>query len=349
MNIKALLGLIPIWFLGWGLWRLFAGSPFRWLIVGVAVIAAIIIWARTTTVTEEVDKKLDQADKAERQGRYADALPLLLDLAKLGDGRIAERIAMYYLEGKVGARDVASAIPWLDKAAAAGRSDAQRELGLLYLTGEGVRINLVRAAELLEYASNVGDPAAQYHLGKMLEEGRGIPAKAEVARDLLAKAAAAGYRGPERAQTATLIPAVAGSIAAAPKAPLPPVMPTAAAPSPVARKPELKLKFAGVRHRVSKEDGEITIGRDSVSVIHVGAPHVSRRHATIIWMDDGYPVLVNLSKSGTSIQQEGGQAMTLDGSTRLEGAGRIGLFADFAYAEANDSVVAFEAKWPTRG
>lgn len=156
---------------------------------------------------------------------------------------------------------------------------------------------------------------------------------------------------------ATMIPAMAGAFAGAAAPMVPPAVPAPApAPAPAlgtpaagpAKRPELKLKFGGVRHRVSKDDGEITLGRDPGSVIHVGAPHVSRHHATIIWMDDGYPLLVNLSQSGTSIQQDGGQPMTIDGSTRLEGTGRIGLFADFAYAEANNSVVVFEAKWPPR-
>jgi hypothetical protein len=349
MNIRALGGLFSIWLVGWGLWRLFAGSPYRWLVVAVAVVIAIILWARRTTVGEELEKKLDEADKAERQGRYADALPLLLELAKHGeDGRIVERIAMYYLEGKVGARDVNSAVPWLEKAAAAGRSDAQRELGLLYLTGEGVRTNLMRAAELLEWAANIGDPVAQYHFGKMLEEGRGIPAKPEKGRELVAKAAAAGYTGAAGVQTATLFPPLAGSFAAAPKAPAVQPQPVVAAATGV-KKPELKIKYAGVKQRVSAADGEITIGREPGSVIHVGAPHVSRHHATIIWDDHGYPLLVNLSQSGTSVHPEGGEPMTLDGSTRLEGAGRIGLFADFAYAESNDSIVVFEAKWSPRG
>jgi hypothetical protein len=153
-----------------------------------------------------------------------------------------------------------------------------------------------------------------------------------------------GRRGREKEQDAAATvfpPVVVAHAPAAPPAALPAGGPAAGTP----KRPELKLKYGGVRHRVSAADGEITIGREPGSIVHVGAPHVSRHHATIIWADDGYPLLVNLSQSGTSIQPDGGQAMKVDGSTRLEGTGRIGLFADFAYAESNNSVVVFEAKW----
>jgi pSer/pThr/pTyr-binding forkhead associated (FHA) protein len=106
----------------------------------------------------------------------------------------------------------------------------------------------------------------------------------------------------------------------------------------------LKLKYAGVRHRVSAADGEILIGREPGVNILVAASHVSRRHATIIWDPDGYPLLVNLSQSGTSVQLNGQPAAAVEGSLRLEGEGRIGLAQDFAFAEAEKTVVVFEAK-----
>lgn len=114
------------------------------------------------------------------------------------------------------------------------------------------------------------------------------------------------------------------------------------------KKPVLKLKYGGVRHHVCADDGEIMIGREPKANILVAEAHVSRHHATIIWDDRGYPLLVNLSKSGTSFHLDGAAPAVVDGSMRLEGAGRIGLCADFAFAEQNRAVVVFESKWPPR-
>lgn len=112
------------------------------------------------------------------------------------------------------------------------------------------------------------------------------------------------------------------------------------------RLPVLKLKFGGVRHRVSKEDGEVLIGRESDSNILVASPHVSRHHAKVIWDSEGYPLLVNFSRHGTSVHVEGRAApFRIDDSFRFEGRGRIGLYGDFATAEANGTVVDYDCKW----
>lgn len=133
--------------------------------------------------------------------------------------------------------------------------------------------------------------------------------------------------------------------------PQPAAAPTSAAPAAPAnspRQPVLKLKFGGVRHRVSAADGEIMIGRAPDAQILVSASHVSRHHATLIWDQNGYPLLVNLSQSGTSLKRNGEAPKVIETSCSLDGEGSIGLFADYAYAEANGSVVTFEAKWPSR-
>ena len=112
------------------------------------------------------------------------------------------------------------------------------------------------------------------------------------------------------------------------------------------RLPVLKLKFGGVRHRVSREDGEVLIGRESDSNILVASPHVSRHHAKVIWDSDGYPLLVNFSKHGISVHEEGKPAPArIDDSFRFEGRGRIGLYGDFATAETHGTVVEYECKW----
>lgn len=149
----------------------------------------------------------------------------------------------------------------------------------------------------------------------------------------------------------TLVPGTMTPFAPA-KAPPPkpaaaPAGPVSAAPASVPA-PVLKLKFGGVRHRVSAADGEIMMGRAPDAQILVSAPHVSRHHATLIWDPNGYPRLVNLSQSGTSLKPSGEAPRVVDGSCVLEGEGGIGLFADYAFAEANGTVVTYEAKWPRR-
>ena len=146
-----------------------------------------------------------------------------------------------------------------------------------------------------------------------------------------------GAAQPGAATDPTLVPGTVSPFAKAPPPQPPP-----------ARQPVLKLKFGGVRHRVSAADGEIMIGRAPDAHILVSAPHVSRHHATLIWDSDGYPVLVNLSQSGTSLKPSGGAPRVVEKSCALEGEGAIGLFAEYAFAEANGTVVTYEAKWPSR-
>jgi len=148
---------------------------------------------------------------------------------------------------------------------------------------------------------------------------------------------------------ARLVAALADDRAAAAKpvqsAPVAPA-PAAAAPQPAETRPVvLKLKYGGVRQRFSAGDGEIRIGRASDVHVSVVASHVSRHHAIVTWDGSGHPVLVNQSKSGTSIWRDGAAGPeTVQDSIRLEGEGRIGLADDFAYAEAHKTVVGYGLK-----
>lgn len=138
-------------------------------------------------------------------------------------------------------------------------------------------------------------------------------------------------------------PAQAVPASPAPRPPSAEPAPAPAVASP-ARAPSLKLKYGGIRHRVTAADGEIMIGRAPDANIVVSEQHVSRHHASVIWDDDGRPLLVNLSQIGTSLQVDGVPPERVDTSTRLRGEGRIGLSGDFSYAEARKIVVAYEVK-----
>jgi hypothetical protein len=280
-------------------------------VVAIAIGAAVYFWQRGAR--RRRDEALRAYEQAERDGRYADALQHLIAVAQAdGGAELAEQVGLYLLGEKAGAREPDVAVLWLERAAKGGRTAARRELGLLLLHGEGAPQDPARGVQLLTDAAHAGDEIAKQQLDRLTSATIALPAQ------MLQQAVASA-------------PPTAPAPAAEPQAPRP-------------RRPVLKLKHAGVRHRVSAADGEILIGREPGVNILVAAAHVSRRHATITWDPDGYPLLVNLSKSGTSVQASGQPAAVVEGSLRLEGEGRIGLAQDFAYAEAEKTVVTYEAK-----
>jgi hypothetical protein len=284
------------------------------VVIAASIGAAVYFWQKDLRKRRAVAELA--YEQAEREGRHADALQHLLALAQAdGGAELAEKAGMYLLSGKAGIREADVAVLWLERSAKGGRAVAQRELGLLLLHGDGAPQEAARGVQLLTDAAHQGDEIAKQQLDRLASATITIPAQA-------------------------LQQAMAGSQASAPE---PPALATEPA-APRVKRPVLKLKHAGVRHRVSAADGEILIGREPGVNILVAASHVSRRHATIIWDGDGNPLLVNLSKSGTSVQPSGQPAMAVDGSLRLEGEGRIGLAQDFAFAEAEKTVVTYESK-----
>lgn len=178
--------------------------------------------------------------------------------------------------------------------------------------------------------------------------------KLDPARLIAALAADPARRSPAEAAQATTAVFPPGSLPRGSSAPTPHPAPTPPPePAPArgtdtaspARALGLKLKYGGIRHRVTAADGEIMIGRAPDANIVVSEQHVSRHHASVIWDDYGRPLLVNLSQLGTSLQVDGAPAPErVDTSTRLRGQGRIGLSGDYAYAEAQKIVVAYEVK-----
>jgi hypothetical protein len=187
-------------------------------------------------------------------------------------------------------------------------------------------------------------------LAELKRRGEQIGRKLDPKRLIAALAAA-----PTPLAATTIAPPPARAPAPPPPRVAPPPAPPPAAPAeapasaPVAapskaRAPGLKLKYGGIRHRVTAADGEIMIGRAPDANIVVSEQHVSRHHATVIWDDRGYPLLVNLSQIGTSLQVDGQAPQTVETSTRLTGQGRIGLSGEFAFAEQHGIVVVYEVK-----
>jgi len=191
-------------------------------------------------------------------------------------------------------------------------------------------------------------------LGDLKRRGERIGKKLDPQRLIAALAAV-----PTPLAAATIAPPpVSGPVRTPAAAPSPPhrvpepvltpvtlAAPEVARPAPAAKPPGLKLKYGGIRHRVTAADGEIMIGRAPDANIVVSEQHVSRHHASIIWDDYGNPLLVNLSQIGTSVQVDGQPSPErVETSIRLKGQGRIGLSGEFAYAEEHQIVVAYEVK-----
>ncbi|WP_420402908.1 peptidoglycan-binding protein [Nisaea sp.] len=105
----------------------------------------------------------------------------LAQRAEAGDATAQHDLAIAFLTGKDGPKDVARAAELLREAAIQGLASAQYNLAVLYETGQGVRKDDVRALLWYHSAAEQGHPNAQYNLGVMYAEGRGIPLNFEEA------------------------------------------------------------------------------------------------------------------------------------------------------------------------
>ncbi len=127
----------------------------------------------------------------------------------------------------------------------------------------------------------------------------------------------------------------------APKAPPPPPAVEAAAPRSKARS-SVVLKFAGTVRRFSPSEGEILMGRGKDVHVNIPVLQVSRKHAKIVWEENGLPHLVNLSQNGTSVRfTKTGKEMTCTAKLALEEDGEIALCGAFSQVTTPDEIIAF--------
>jgi hypothetical protein len=125
--------------------------------------------------------------------------------------------------------------------------------------------------------------------------------------------------------------------AAAPKPAAPPTPPAAAPVSSSA----LVLRYGDAERRFGADDGEVMLGRALENHINVPVPHVSRRHAKIVW-EGGVPVLVNLSQNGSCVRFDGtGRQMPCETRMELRGSGGIALAGRFGESPTGADVVYF--------
>ncbi|HEY9786872.1 MAG TPA: serine/threonine-protein kinase [Candidatus Obscuribacterales bacterium] len=94
--------------------------------------------------------------------------------AEAGDTIAQYDLALSYMYGDDGEKDMDLAIYWLTKSAMSGYSEAQASLALNYQTGHGVEKDPERAAQWFLKAAEQGNAFAQFQLGCCYNFGEGV-------------------------------------------------------------------------------------------------------------------------------------------------------------------------------
>lgn len=127
-----------------------------------------------------------------------------------------------------------------------------------------------------------------------------------------------------------------------PTAPAPAPAQVPAVPAAAKAAQVLILKFGGTEQRFHPSDGEVSLGRGLDNRVVVPVPSVSRKHARIVWGDDGLPYLSNLSANGSSVRfRPTGREVACTGEVCLEGSGDIALSGTFAAVSSQSELVFF--------
>jgi TPR repeat protein len=138
-----------------------------------------------TSMTE----KFTQAMQLAQQNRYAEALPLLQQLAEQGNAPAQFHLAQLYRDGQGVARNNDQALIWYRKAAEQGQVKAQNYLGWFYSAAQ----DYSPAVAWYRKAAEQGYAEAQYNLGWLYAKGRGVVQDNKQAVDWFSKAAQQGY------------------------------------------------------------------------------------------------------------------------------------------------------------
>ncbi len=117
---------------------------------------------------------LEDGDAALQQGRYEEALALLLPEAEKGEAFAQYNVGLLYARGLGTAVDESEAVRWYTLAAEQGDLNAMTNLGLMYSQGRGVGQDAVRAAELFRVAAEAGNGMAQNNLANHYLSGEGV-------------------------------------------------------------------------------------------------------------------------------------------------------------------------------
>lgn len=143
----------------------------------------------------ESDAAFDRAQKFIYNGKYADALPILINAATSGHAESQHYLGCMFNNGAGVITDYAKAAEWYQMAADQGFSESQTNLARLYEKGQGVVQSNEKAVELYTKAAIQGNALAQCNLGSLYGRGLGVPQNYATAIEWLQKAAAQGHDG----------------------------------------------------------------------------------------------------------------------------------------------------------
>ncbi len=121
-----------------------------------------------------------------QNNQHREAVPLLLQAARLGHPRAQATLGIAYQDGNGVTRNDAAAAHWFGLAAAQGHRAAQYGLAGMYEEGEGgLRKDPVRARQLYILSANQGYDKAQLEVGMAYEVGDGVPRNRQSAIQML--------------------------------------------------------------------------------------------------------------------------------------------------------------------
>jgi TPR repeat protein len=142
-------------------------------IVGtVALLVAGVVW----TVDRGPDGQSSVGLAHFAEGRYDQALPLLLSSAEEGDTHARSALGRMYLAGLAVRENPAEARRWLELAASENDADAQCALGDMYGAGNGVPTDAAHALRQYQAAATQNAACGQSGLGRLHMTGTGVPA-----------------------------------------------------------------------------------------------------------------------------------------------------------------------------
>ena len=139
--------------------------------------------------TEEMYNQSCELEKSDVKAAYQ----LLTKAAEAGFFSAQAKLAKWYRDGKLIAKDPEKAFYWYKEAAKSGDPETKCNLGWCYATGFGCKKSPYLSAVYFYNAASAGVVAAQYNFAKCLELGKGEKKDLERAAVFYEKAAKAGH------------------------------------------------------------------------------------------------------------------------------------------------------------
>ena len=143
----------------------------------------------TNEPTGSPEQLLQKGEQYYNEQKYAEAVNLLLPLAKQNHADAQNMLGRCYQEGRGVKRNLSQAVKWYREAVEQNHAEAQYNLGRCYQEGWGVEHNEQMAFTLIHKAANQNLAIAQFTTGYCFEYGRGVQQNKIIARQWYRKAA----------------------------------------------------------------------------------------------------------------------------------------------------------------